>query len=158
MLLVQTPQYSSILDSEEGWVKANRNETKMKDPTNLRQTPSLRDTAFQTMQLIKKQEHRVKEAEEDDQAGVEPGMGISEARRKQLTLDTEKSKKLGKIGQQREAVAHHNLTVSALLDEIQQDSKNLPPLPADTNLGRIRNLLRPLGSINTEMLDLALRA
>jgi hypothetical protein len=99
-------------------------------------------TSFRTLHLIQQQDRAKREEEEDKEAGVESGMGLSEERRKRSANEAAKPKLQTREGNQREALALHNLEASALLVEIQQANEDLTKLPEDTNVSKIRHLVQ----------------
>ena len=114
-------------------------------------------TAFRALHLIQQQDREKREEEEDKVAGVESGMGLSEERRKRTAKEATKVKQQTLEGKQREADTLHNFEASALLEEIQQASENLPKLPEEINVSKIRHLVQQQDA-GIELVELASRA
>jgi hypothetical protein len=116
------------------------------------------NTAFRVLQLIQRQEREKREQQEEDkEAGVEPGMGLSEELRKQRAKEAAKAKMQIREGKQRGTLAlPHNLEASVHLEVIQKSDEDLPKLPEGTDIRRIRNLLHQRCT-SADIVELAVR-
>jgi hypothetical protein len=115
------------------------------------------DAAFRALQLLNKQEREKREQEADKEAGVEPGMGLSEELRKRRAKEEAKIQKQTREGKQRESLTLRNLEATAHLEVIQRALEELPKLPEEIDINRIRGLVHQR-TTNTEMVELATRA
>lgn len=126
-------------------------------PTSAPADMSPVNAAFRALQLLNKQEREKREQEADAEAGVESGMGLSEELRKRRAKEAAKAKMQIREGKQRESLALHNLEATAHLEVIQRALGELPKLPEEIDINRIRNLVHQR-TTSTEMVELATRA
>jgi hypothetical protein len=120
-------------------------------PTPTKMSPVT--TSFRALDLIQQQDRVKREEEEDKESGVELDMGLSEERRKRSANEATKAKLQTREDNQRETLALYNLEASTLFVEIQQVNEDLPKLPEDTNVSKIRHLVQQQGA-SIELVEL----
>jgi hypothetical protein len=135
----------------------NKRNKERRPPTPASTDMSPVDAAFRALQLLNKQEREKREQEADKEAGVEPGMGLSEELRKRRAKEEAKIQKQTREGKQRESLTLRNLEATAHLEVIQRALEELPKLPEEIDINRIRGLVHQR-TTNTEMVELATRA
>jgi hypothetical protein len=112
------------------------------------------EATFKALAIRRRQQEREAEAEEDKRAGAVMGEG-EEIRKEAAKKEHEKQRAITK-GLKREAAARKNAKVSDNLDEIQQALQQLPALPEQVDVMKIRNLLQSL-NLTVEMVEIFCR-